>query len=228
MLFHPITKTPGPLTPIVLIHGTGGNAQEELDRFRTTAEATLSFNVLLIAPQFETPYQFLLPRADRVLLDALDQAKAEHELADRIMLYGFSGGAQFAHRFTMRHPEEVMSCVALAAGCWTDPSGTASGMMIDEDWFRNEPWNAPGIAEAARQATTYAEALKRVRWLIGCGTRDHASRLRSAEQFQVALAEAGCGVDYLDWDGDHDDMPGHVIENVLHFLNEAQASARAE
>lgn len=222
MLSHLIHQNSDPLTPIVLVHGTNADAQHELDTFRPIAEALLSFNALLVAPQFDTPYQFLLPGADRVLLDALDQAKTDHTLTDRVILYGFSDGAQFAHRFTMRHPGKVAACVALAADCWTDPSGTPLGMMIDEDWFTKEPWNAPGIREAARQKTTDAEALKAVPWLVGCGTQDHASRVRSAEQFQVALAEAGCGVDYLDWEGGHKDLPDHVIDNVIHFLNDCQ------
>jgi pimeloyl-ACP methyl ester carboxylesterase len=40
---------------------------------------------------------------------------------DKLYLFGYSGGAQFAHRYTMAYPERVASIVIGAAGWYTFP-----------------------------------------------------------------------------------------------------------
>ena len=43
------------------------------------------------------------------------------EVASTLLLYGFSRGAQMAHRFSMVYPSEVAAVAVLAAGSYTMP-----------------------------------------------------------------------------------------------------------
>ncbi|BAN68012.1 alpha/beta fold hydrolase [endosymbiont of unidentified scaly snail isolate Monju] len=64
------------------------------------------------------------PRADLALLKAIEQARAYLALRDeRFDLLGYSGGAQFAHRFALLHPQRVRRIGLGAAGwyTWPDP-----------------------------------------------------------------------------------------------------------
>ncbi|MEM8781638.1 MAG: hypothetical protein AAGE65_02185 [Planctomycetota bacterium] len=200
-----------PVRVMVSVHGTGGSGAEQLRQLRPSAEEKLSGNWLLVCPSFETPYQFLLPDADRVLLDALADLRESHpRLRERLVLHGFSGGAQFAHRFTLKHPKKVVACVAFAAGCWTDPDGTAHGMQIDEDWFSREGWNDPTILAMAKTGTTDPDALRKVQWLIGCGQKDHPSRWRSAVEFHARMDAFGADAGWVDWEGGHEGVTTEV------------------
>jgi pimeloyl-ACP methyl ester carboxylesterase len=87
--------------------------------------------VVLVVPMFDRDwhkgYQRLGPkrlgtRAD-VLLDQVLAEVASLSGADatRIHLFGFSAGAQFAHRYAMAHPHRVARAVVAAAGWYTFP-----------------------------------------------------------------------------------------------------------
>lgn len=90
--------------------------------------------VVLLAPSFIGPahadYQRLGRegwgrRADLFLHACLQEA-TQLTGADttRIGLFGFSGGAQFAHRYLMAHPHRVSAAVIVAAGWYTFPDAT--------------------------------------------------------------------------------------------------------
>ncbi|HEX4847916.1 MAG TPA: alpha/beta hydrolase [Novosphingobium sp.] len=114
--------------PLVLVHGISRNAPELVLRF---AELANRLGVPLIAPLFRREiygqYQQVIDprggqRSDLALLDILDDAARRHGLANgRIALFGFSGGAQFAHRFAMLHADRVRVCVPSSAGWYTMP-----------------------------------------------------------------------------------------------------------
>lgn len=119
----------GPGAPImVTVHGISRNVDEHAALFAPYAE---EHGVVLIAPSFTTArnagYQRLSEesvglRADRAL-DAIVNEVAAATGADgrKFRLFGFSGGAQFAHRYTLAHPERVISAAIGAAGWYTFP-----------------------------------------------------------------------------------------------------------
>ena len=41
---------------------------------------------------------------------------------DHLLLFGFSAGAHFSHRFALWKPEQVKAFVAYSAGWWSDPT----------------------------------------------------------------------------------------------------------
>lgn len=143
---------------LVCVHGISRNAEEQIQGFSDYAEAN---GVILVAPVFDAArfpdYQRLGrsgkgQRADLMLATIL--AEVGHRIGvdiPRISLFGYSGGAQFAHRFMMAYPERINAVVVAAAGWYTFPDpecryprGTAAteyvtGMPFDLDRFLQIP-----------------------------------------------------------------------------------------
>ena len=113
---------------LVSIHGVSRNAGEHLDLLRSYAE---HHGAALIAPSFDAhsyrDYQRMGrkgrgPRADLALIRLLNDLGRSSGLdTDCVDIFGFSGGAQFAHRFTMAHSRRVRRLVLGAAGWYTMP-----------------------------------------------------------------------------------------------------------
>lgn len=115
--------------PIVFIHGYSRRVDEKVHQLRTIAEAS---GRVLVAPVYALDqhphYQSLRVgyrglRSSDVLDACLDDfAALGNQTSDgRMTLVGFSGGAQFAHRYLMARPERVERLVAIAAGWYTLP-----------------------------------------------------------------------------------------------------------
>jgi pimeloyl-ACP methyl ester carboxylesterase len=126
-LFIPANLRPN-AEPLVLIHGISRNAAELTARFSPVAAR---WGVPLIAPVFARDaygqYQQVVDRkrgvrSDLALLHILDDTAQRFGLkTNRIALFGFSGGAQFAHRFAILHARRVRCCVPVSAGWYTMP-----------------------------------------------------------------------------------------------------------
>ncbi|MCB1906178.1 MAG: hypothetical protein KDH15_02315 [Rhodocyclaceae bacterium] len=113
---------------LVTVHGISRNAREHLRMMAPLAER---FGVVMLAPcygrQRFPSYQRLLPDDKGMRPDVLLRAAAR-ELAqlsgasDRLLyLFGYSGGAQFVHRFAMHWPARVARYALGAAGWYTFP-----------------------------------------------------------------------------------------------------------
>ncbi len=118
---------------VVSVHGIARNAPahvyrliEEADRYGLTVAAPL------FAKEKYGQYQQLQDpksgvRSDLALLDIIAAAsRLSQASAQKILLFGFSGGAQFAHRFVLTHPQRVSSAVLVAAGWYTFPDQAQS------------------------------------------------------------------------------------------------------
>ncbi|KAK4501150.1 hypothetical protein PRZ48_006956 [Zasmidium cellare] len=122
------TTTPPRL--LVLIHHSMRNAYALREAFQAFAQ---EHNLFLICPLF--PIGFLDPsdtdnyknlqyrgiRYDHVLLSIIDEVKARYPRVtiDTFGLYGFSGGAQFVHRFAYLHGKRLWGLVVAAPGSQT-------------------------------------------------------------------------------------------------------------
>lgn len=114
---------------LVTVHGISRNAEEHAEAFAAIAER---YGVVILAPLFRkgrfTDYQ-RLGRAGRggeradLALRALveDVGRLTGARTDRFYLFGHSGGAQFAHRYVMAHPDDVVRYAISAAGWYTLP-----------------------------------------------------------------------------------------------------------
>ncbi len=111
---------------LVSVHGVSRNAHEQA---RALVPACDERGIVLVVPIFgvdsHKDYQRLgrgRDRADLLLNRCLGEA-ASLSGADvaQIRLFGFSGGAQFVHRYLMAHPDRVERAVLAAAGWYTFP-----------------------------------------------------------------------------------------------------------
>lgn len=113
----------------VVVHGSLRNAAEGRDAFIDFAERE---QCVILAPLFpcgiEEPhdvhnYKFIAYRDirfDLVLLAMIDEVATTYRLQrDRFLLFGFSGGGHFAHRFAFLHPERLLAVAVGAPGSVT-------------------------------------------------------------------------------------------------------------
>lgn len=127
LLYVPRNTKPGARV-FVAVHGISRNAIDQAYAFAPLAEHQ---EVILVAPYFPEPpfwdYQFLGrkgkgERADMALDKVVDEVgKLTKADVSRLYLFGYSGGAQFVHRYAMAHPERVARLVIGAAGWYTFP-----------------------------------------------------------------------------------------------------------
>lgn len=97
---------------VAWIHGTGGNGDSVATEFGPGWRETWWHPARVVCPTLGEGYHFLADGDAR--LEAA--AKRLGLSGEPWIVGGFSGGAQFAHRFAWRRPERVVACVALAAG----------------------------------------------------------------------------------------------------------------
>jgi len=124
-------RTPGDRPMLVVVHGDSRRSGQQ---FRSFLPAAMKHQFALVAPHFDearfTGYQRLAGASSP--FSALD---AWHELLDglaagegldtsRVDLFGFAGGAQFAHRAALVSPHRVHRLVVASAGwyTWLDPA----------------------------------------------------------------------------------------------------------
>lgn len=113
---------------LVCVHGLRRNPQEQIFRLAKFAEDSC---FVLLAPHFSKQrfkrFQTLTPDASGLRPeDALDQvivdwAKRSGMVAGRFLMFGFSGGGQFAHRYAMLGKRRIDALAIASAGWYTLP-----------------------------------------------------------------------------------------------------------
>lgn len=130
--------------PIVSVHGI---SRESEDQARLLATRAAALDRPVIAPHFDEEtwprYQQVVRggRADLALLDLMHELRLAGFWQTRTFdLAGFSGGAQFAHRFAMLYPHLVSRLTVASAGWYTFPDqavfpyGLAARADRTNDW----------------------------------------------------------------------------------------------
>ena len=128
LLYLPRSCSAETARPLVTVHGISRNAAEQMHGFMADAE---HHGRLLIAPIFDQhhfrDYQRLGragrgPRADLALQRILREvSRLTGTDCSRPDLFGYSGGAQFVHRYTFAHPQRVRRAVLGAPGWYSLP-----------------------------------------------------------------------------------------------------------
>ena len=115
---------------LVSVHGISRNAKAHAKAFREFAD---SYGIVIVAPLFAKKrfpdYQRLglarrghNRRPDLALQAILSEVAVLTEArTDRIYLFGYSGGGQFAHRYAMFYPQFVLAVTVGAPGWYTFP-----------------------------------------------------------------------------------------------------------
>ncbi|MFH1856110.1 MAG: hypothetical protein ABH836_02630 [Candidatus Omnitrophota bacterium] len=79
-------------------------------------------NFILVCPTFSNGYQRLEDAADNRMIDIIEEVEKDFSIdKKKILIAGFSGGAQFTHRFVLKHPEYINSASIMAAGSYDYP-----------------------------------------------------------------------------------------------------------
>lgn len=113
---------------LVIVHGASRQVALHIEPFISLAEAS---GMAIVAPLFDEihhpDYQRLGRRrrhADRVLIAILEDAADWLSIGSSTYIAGFSGGAQFAQRFTFAYPERIRAAALVAPGWYTFPDAT--------------------------------------------------------------------------------------------------------
>ncbi len=230
MLFQPIRKNPDArFVPVVLVPDRTEDAAQIMARLRAIAWQQLNFNALLVSPGFAGAYGFLQnsaghgPGADQLLVDALVSQTEVEAVTDRILVFGFGDGAQFAHRFALRHPRRVAGCAAFAGDSWTGPQGFCTGPMVNAGGFDAPPFDTEAVHRVRKAPCTEPTALPAVQWLVGAPT-DAPNHHHAASQFRSDLNRAESTARWLEWEGDPNRVPTPQIAQALGFFNEVVAN----
>lgn len=114
---------------VVIIHGTERGAQRYRDRFIEFAKKN---QCIVLAPLFPCGiiepgdmenYKFIAfhdIRYDLVLLGMIDEISEKYRIeARRFLMFGFSGGGHFTHRFLYLHPDRLLAASIGAPGMVT-------------------------------------------------------------------------------------------------------------
>ena len=170
----PGVKAPAPV--LVALHGMGGSGQGMCDGVRAWADRE---GWVLLGPTFnygdwtnpaavaaEEPR--FLPRLGQ-MLDELPN-RTGVVVQPRVVLYGFSRGAQLAARFTMLYADRVRGAVIMSGGTYTLPlrEATVAGSA--------QPLPYPfGVADVRQRFGRDADldALRGVPFWIGVGAEDN-------------------------------------------------------
>jgi len=124
-----------PLTPLVVLHGMGGTGSDEADALRQQAD---EFGWAVLAPTFgygdwRDPAELRIEdpaNATRIatMLDRLPDLIG-HNTRRHALVYGFSRGAQTAHRFALAFPRRVEAVAMMSSGTYTLPVSSTDGTM---------------------------------------------------------------------------------------------------
>ncbi|MGH2354877.1 MAG: alpha/beta hydrolase [Chloroflexota bacterium] len=237
---------PAPSVALLVLHGMGANGP---GMAATILPYARSQGWLVVAPtipygDWRDPSQLagevlgLQPRLAN-LLDAVT-AETGVPLPTRVMLFGFSRGAQAALRFSVLYPQRVQAVAALSAGTYTLPAKTiktAAGSTIAAPL----PYGLADIEQRAGRSVDQA-GLAHVRFWIGVGAKDNRdgdvprqwdpfvgkNRVERAQRFASALVQLGyqAQVDVVP-DAGHELSPP-MLEHVTGFLAGVAADLQAQ
>lgn len=166
---------------LVSVHGTGRMQSYYRDLF---AEFAQYHNCIVVAPLFPANvlgdgnlhgYKFIKEqdiRYDLVMIGIIDEVAATFGVSgDKVLMFGFSGGAHFTHRFTILHPERIYAASVGAPGSvtlldsdkpwWvgTRDVNEQLGVSIGMQAFRNLPLHfAVGAADTETWEITHNES----------------------------------------------------------------------
>lgn len=234
-----------PRTALMVLHGMGGSGpgiagrvlQQARERDWVVVAPTIPYGDWRDPGQLVREELRLLPQLDNVLAAVSEEAGIS--IRPRVMLFGFSRGAQAALRFTTLFPDRVESVVALSAGTYTLPLAviqTSTGTVRAPLPF--------GVADLDQHLGRMVDTahLTRVRFFIGVGGGDNRdgdvprqwdpfvgkNRVERAERFSAVLRDLGCETKLAVIPGAGHEIAGPMIEQAVEFLTTAFAAARME
>lgn len=225
-----VPRTTRPRSLLVAVHDTLRNNQALRDLFVEYAEAS---GTLVLAPLFPAgigdaneldDYKYLRGRDvhyDEVLLAMVGEVSARYAVdGSQFALFGFSGGAHFAHRFLYLRPERLSAVVVAAPGSVTLPdarlhwwAGLADfearfGRPVDWDALRRVAAHLVVGADDTDPAGTI-RAPDHPHWMEGADAAG-SNRVERLRALHAQLLAHECKVSFEALPGE-----GHVVEPIV-------------
>ncbi|MCI3208311.1 hydrolase [Pandoraea capi] len=215
-----------PCRLLLAVHGTERANQRLRDLFATFAEQE---NYIVVAPLFPADlsddgdidaYKYLVHgemRYDLIACDMLDEVAAAYGVqADESLVFGFSGGAHFAHRFLYGHAPRVRAASIAAPGGITLPDATQPwwiGVQDFEARFGHPvEWHALGrialhLAVGAEDTNPKGmiQGPTHPHWMPGADALG-STRVARLQRLRDALQEVNANVRYEALDGVRHEM----------------------
>ena len=169
--------------PLVAVHGIRRNARQQAELFAQRANA---LGRPVVAPLFDRQawprYQQAVRRgrADLALISLIECLRDEGVfLTARFELFGFSGGAQFAHRFAIMHPHLVERLTVASAGWYTFPDAQHFPYGLSARSDPRDPWSTVPEQRLRRFLTIPTQVC------VGADDTVRDSNLRSGDQIDA-------------------------------------------
>lgn len=200
---------------LVVVHGGGGNGRQEFPNEKIARMAGESdLDAIVISPSFSNDdinaNRFPSLGEGEFLDEVLNDVRKHYAMRPKMLLTGYSRGAQFAHRYALAHPDRVAAVAPLASGTWTTPDGRLLveeiGEVRNAREFLRDTTNASRVPArlrdlfsariAAVAESRAAPGAREIPFLVMCGTLD--PRLTIAQEFARSLQSLGYQV-AVDW-----------------------------
>lgn len=218
---HADTST---LRLLVAVHGYDREAVSRVEQFVDLAER---HRFVLLGPEFipGIHYQTLGvggDRADLRLLDLVDEVSTDLGLdVEQFDLVGYSGGAQFAHRFLYVWPRRLRSVVVGAPGTVTLPStrdrwpvGVRNLQRVTGSRFDLDEVRRPRLMLLVGTEDLVLEGFNQRPWAMRTG----ATRLDRARSLHAAWQVAGIAHEYVEVSGSAHGLDEQIVERACQFL----------
>jgi pimeloyl-ACP methyl ester carboxylesterase len=232
--YLPKDVPPGtPVQVLVALHGMGSNGEQFASSLLRDAERN---HWLIVAPTIDygdwtDPAQVGSedPRLIRWLAGYLDHLNeyVRQPVKPRVLLLGYSRGAQLAHRFAFFEPQRVLAVAAVAAGTYTLPveRGPQGSLM-------RFPFGLADMSTIAGHAFSRTLLIEDTDFWLGVGTEDNAAadlprawdqylgttRVQRASMFQAALHNLGVRSVLVAFRGEKHALSADMAASACSFL----------
>src|SRR4051794_2881103 len=232
----------GPLQVLVTVHGMGGDGAGFCQNLINRAEQD---GWIIVSPTFH--YQDYhnpdsVVQDDTTMLPHLKQiidglpAKTGLPIRDKVLLYGFSRGAQMVHRFAEFYPDETLAVALFSAGSYTLPMSTMN--VNGARTTLNFPYGVADIQKYT-SAPFDAAAFRQVPFFLGVGGADSnaddaprawdpylgTTRIARAQSFENALTNAGMDSSLTVFPNVPHDVTNDMRGQALRFLEQQALAA---
>jgi pimeloyl-ACP methyl ester carboxylesterase len=137
--YYRMPESPAPPRGVLLlVPGYNGSGLDFLKASSSWYGCADSERLILVSPSFQTTPEeihsdrgYYSPRlwSGQAALEAVDHIAAQAGISPGpILIFGFSAGAHFAHRFALWNPARVRAFVAYSAGWWDTPTDRLKGV----------------------------------------------------------------------------------------------------
>ncbi len=237
----PDPTTPEPLRVVIVLHGMGVRGDVFAQNLIADADRN---HWLLVAPTL--PYRDVMDpiklseddlRFAGMLRDMLDSLpkKLGLKLHRHALVFGFSRGAQLAHRFALFYPERVDTVASISAGSYTLP--TAKRTNEKGTQILPLPYGVGDLEQRLGRALD-SEQLKNISFWLAVGSNDTRTddvprafdpyvgktRLERARAFQNALLSLGVNVRLIVFPNTGHEISSGMWQGALQFLRDDELS----